>query len=259
MGSSPRPWRAGAEAQCVHINLHCIYFHASGRKAKSPFVLVDVYPCWESRGWLAERSQELISWQISQQWLSPSSASPAMHSHRPCRGWNLQRSLYSHCIPVPALICESAPADQCRAGQEVLAGKEEMPAVFFFTPDHLHIFSPMCSEKFSLDQSGGLHSVLLMASFWLLTVETLICRGSSSSPPAWLFPLFFWNWSELQSLLLECRAWPHLCCPGCPAVNLHALLHPPQQRCLSEADSWWRCCLSSILPVSELLLARMQG
>lgn len=93
-----------------------------------------------------------------------------------------------------------------------------------------------------------------------LSVGVGLCGGSSL--PVWLFPKYFQDLSFLGAGR-SCRAccWSaelghHPCCPGCPVVNPHVLLHAPQQRCLTDADSWWGSCLSFILPVSEPLLEK---
>lgn len=59
------PWRAGAGVQRAKILFRFNLLSHPKQKARSPFVLVNVYSCQESRGWLAEHSREPISRQIS--------------------------------------------------------------------------------------------------------------------------------------------------------------------------------------------------
>lgn len=59
------PWRAGAGVLRAKILFRFNLLSHPKQKARSSFVLVNVYSCQESRGWLAERSREPISRQIS--------------------------------------------------------------------------------------------------------------------------------------------------------------------------------------------------
>lgn len=122
----------------------------------------------------------------------------------------------------------------------------------------------MLSEKPSLDESGCLHSARLTASSlvpfcgnWALQQELILSTNMAISK---IFPrpLVSWSWKELQSLLLECRAWP-------PSPLPWVLGSSGKSACTSrtsaqmshrDADSLWGSCLSFILPVSELLLAK---
>lgn len=142
---------------------------------------------------------------IPWQWLSPSSASPAARSHRPCCAWDVQSSLHSHCIPVPALICGSALTG--RSG----AGRKGGNACSFRTPGHLHIFIH-CSLSCFPWVTVAVHSASLVAPSlgslcdswalqWVLSLSTTLAPSSVFAAPS--VPC---SWRQLQSLLLECRA-----------------------------------------------------